>query len=116
MFELEHRVIRVDGTTGWTFSRAVPLLDDAGEIVEWFGTARDITAHKTAQEELLEAAERLRFMAESMPQKIFTATPDGRVDYFNRRWMDFTGLPFERMKDWAWTEVIHPDDLDENMR
>ena len=37
------------------------------------------------------ARERFRFMAESMPQKIFTATPDGDVDYFNRQWMEFTG-------------------------
>src|SRR5579871_4632853 len=54
VFELEHRVIRVDGTFGWTFSRAVPILDEAGEILEWFGTARDITQRKEAEEKLLE--------------------------------------------------------------
>lgn len=43
LFELEHRVLRTDGTVGWTFSRAVPLFDDAGEIVEWFGAASDVT-------------------------------------------------------------------------
>jgi PAS domain-containing protein len=47
VFELEHRVIRVDGSVGWTFSRAVPLLDKKGkEIVEWFGTAKDVTERK----------------------------------------------------------------------
>ncbi|MET3979029.1 PAS domain-containing protein [Mucilaginibacter sp. UYP25] len=45
IFELEHRVIRVDGTMGWTFSRAVPILDDKGEMIEWFGTATDNTDH-----------------------------------------------------------------------
>ena len=34
VFELEHRVRRVDGTLGWTLSRAVPLLDERGEIIE----------------------------------------------------------------------------------
>ena len=48
LFELEHRVRRVDGTLGWTFSRAVPILDARGEIVEWFGTASDVTARRTA--------------------------------------------------------------------
>src|ERR1044072_4237738 len=42
-FQLEHRVIRVDGSLGWTSSRAIPLLDEHGEIVEWFGAASDVT-------------------------------------------------------------------------
>jgi PAS domain S-box-containing protein len=62
------------------------------------------------------ARERFRFMAESMPQKIFTATPAGEVDYYNRQWMEFTGLPFERIKDSGWTQFIHPDDVEDNVR
>jgi PAS domain S-box-containing protein len=53
VFQLEHRVLRVDGSVGWTFSRAIPLLDTNGEIVEWFGAARDITERKRAEEALL---------------------------------------------------------------
>jgi signal transduction histidine kinase len=53
VFELEHRVLRKDGTLRWMFSRAVPILNSIGEIVEWFGTAKDVTAAKLAQEELL---------------------------------------------------------------
>jgi hypothetical protein len=49
IFELEHRVRRVDGSLGWTLSRAVPLLDDAGNIIEWFGTASDVTERKQAE-------------------------------------------------------------------
>ena len=49
-FDLEHRVLRVDGTVGWTHSRAIPLLDDAGEIVEWFGAASDVTARVKADQ------------------------------------------------------------------
>ncbi|MGA3025421.1 MAG: ATP-binding protein [Bryobacteraceae bacterium] len=58
------------------------------------------------------ARERFRFMAESMPQKIFTATPGGDVDYFNRQWAEFTGLSFAEVKDWGWTQFVHPDDLE----
>lgn len=43
IFELEHRVLRANGSPGWAFSRAVPILDAEGEILEWFGTASDIT-------------------------------------------------------------------------
>ncbi|MCC6587982.1 MAG: PAS domain S-box protein [Bryobacterales bacterium] len=49
MLALEHRVLRADGTVGWTFSRAVPLLGEHGEIKEWFGAAQDITARKRAE-------------------------------------------------------------------
>jgi signal transduction histidine kinase/ActR/RegA family two-component response regulator len=49
-YELEHRVRRVDGTLGWVFSRAIPLLDERGEITEWFGAATDITPRREAEE------------------------------------------------------------------
>lgn len=51
-FELEHRILRSDGSTGWVLSRAVPLLDDKDDIVEWFGAASDVTERKRAEEHL----------------------------------------------------------------
>ncbi|MCB0114324.1 MAG: PAS domain-containing protein [Caldilineaceae bacterium] len=53
MFELEHRVRRANGTLGWTLSRAVPVLDQNGEIVEWFGAVGDISERKRAEDEIL---------------------------------------------------------------
>ncbi len=67
-------------------------------------------------DELRDSRERLHFLMESMPQKIFTAKANGEVDYFNQQWMDYTGLSFEHIRDWGWTQFIHPDDLDENVR
>ena len=52
VFELEHRVRRADGSEGWTYSRAVPLLDENGEITEWFGAASDITERKRGELDL----------------------------------------------------------------
>ena len=49
VFELEHQVRRADGTIGWTFSRAVPILDAAGEVIEWFGAASDVTGRINAE-------------------------------------------------------------------
>jgi signal transduction histidine kinase len=51
-FELEHPVIRVDGSVGWTSSRAIPMLDENDNIVEWFGAASDITERRESQEAL----------------------------------------------------------------
>ena len=52
IFELEHQVEQVDGSLGWTFSRAVPMLDEDGDIVEWIGMASDITERKEYEREL----------------------------------------------------------------
>ncbi len=52
VFELEHRVIRADGTLGWTYSRAIPLVDEGGNLVEWIGAASDVTERRATQEEL----------------------------------------------------------------
>jgi two-component sensor histidine kinase len=49
-FELEHRVLRADGSVGWAFSRAIPVLDDRGTITEWLGAATDITLRKQHEE------------------------------------------------------------------
>ena len=58
VFELEHRVLREDDSPGWTFSRAVPLLDASGDIREWIGSASDITQRKLAEERLKQGERR----------------------------------------------------------
>lgn len=52
IFQLEHQVIQADGSTGWTLSRAIPILDKEGKIIEWFGAASDITPRKQYESEL----------------------------------------------------------------
>ena len=46
LFDLEHRVLRLDGSLGWAHSRAIPIQDSQGDIVEWIGMARDVTTRK----------------------------------------------------------------------
>ncbi len=76
----------------------------------------DISERHRAEKVRVESEQRLRFVMDSMPQKIFTAKPDGNIDYFNPQWMEFTGLSFEQIRDWGWKQFIHPDDVDENVR
>jgi PAS domain S-box-containing protein len=77
---------------------------------------RDITARRRAEEAVRESVERLRFMADAMPLKISTTRADGEVDYLNQQWADYTGLPCEQMMGWEWTKLIHPEDVDENIK
>ncbi len=70
IFQMEHRVLRADGSLGWASSRAIPLMDDRGEIVEWFGAASDITARKRMEEELREAQTELELRVQERTQKL----------------------------------------------
>jgi PAS domain S-box-containing protein len=86
---------------------------------------RDVTEREQAEEERLrllareqearaqaEASERhYRELADAMPQIVWTARPDGYLDYYNQRWFDYTGLTLEQTKGWGWQLVLHPDDL-----
>ncbi|HET8666483.1 MAG TPA: PAS domain S-box protein, partial [Terriglobales bacterium] len=54
---------------------------------------------------------RFRSVVEAMPQIVWTATPDGALDFYNQRWYDYTGLSYEQSKGWGWQPVLHPDDL-----
>jgi PAS domain S-box-containing protein len=55
VFELEHRVNQSDGAVGWVHSRAIPFLDQRGEIIEWYGAATNITVRKEFEISLLES-------------------------------------------------------------
>ena len=62
------------------------------------------------EEELRDSERRYRFLADSVPQMVWTARPDGTIEYFNRRWYEFTGQTVDESHDWGWMPVIHPDD------
>ncbi len=71
----------------------------------------DVT-HRNQTEAALKDSERLlRFVLDSMPQKVFTADADGAVGYVNPQWIEFTGLGFEQIRHWGWTRAIHPEDV-----
>jgi PAS domain S-box-containing protein len=89
-FETEARLRWHDGVYRHFLCRGVPVLRDDGSVREWVNTCIDITERKQAEETLRRNEARFRQLADSMPQLVWTAEPDGRVDYFNRRLSLFT--------------------------
>jgi PAS domain S-box-containing protein len=75
---------------------------------------REAIARKDDVEAGLRAhLDRFRELADSMPQIVWAAGPDGRFDYYNRRWYEFTGRPEGISGDESWSDVVHPDDQKE---
>ncbi|HEY0407414.1 MAG TPA: PAS domain S-box protein [Pyrinomonadaceae bacterium] len=71
---------------------------------------------KRAEGELQASEERYRYLADAMPQIVWTARSDGYLDYYNRRWFEYTGMTMEQTKGWGWQPVLHPDDAEMCLR
>ena len=76
LFKLEHRVRRADGSAGWTVSRAVPLCDASGGIVEWFGTASDVTTRHQNEDALRKSEAQVRQLNTELEQRVADRTAE----------------------------------------
>jgi PAS domain S-box-containing protein len=54
----------------------------------------------------------LRLIVDTTPALIYSSRPDGFIDFFNQRSVEFLGLPLEEISGWGWTKLIHPDDIE----
>jgi PAS domain S-box-containing protein len=111
-FEAESRVRRADGEYRWFLQRNVPLRDETGKIVKWYGTGIDIEERKRAEKELRASERKYRDLVDTTPAFVNTALPNGDIDFFNRGWEEYAGLPFMEMLGWRWTSAIHPEDVE----
>jgi PAS domain S-box-containing protein len=128
MFELEHRIIRVDGTVGWTLSRAVPILDTDGHIVEWFGTARDVTSRRQSEETLariIASSEQQRRLYETVlsntPDLVYVFDRNHRFTYANdallamwgKTWNEAIGRNCLELGYAPWHAAMHDREIDQ---
>ena len=87
-----------------------PILNSLNETEGILVYANDVTEQVNAREILQGSEEKFKRLADMSPQIIWTARPDGYVDYYNRRWYEFTGFE-KQLKDNGWEQAFHPDDL-----
>ncbi|HEX8310941.1 MAG TPA: PAS domain S-box protein, partial [Chthoniobacteraceae bacterium] len=119
--ERQFRIRRAsDGAERVIYASEITVTDAEGEPLRMVGVNRDITEKLQIEQELKEAKvdaavregeRRYSFLADAVPQIIWTARPDGGLDYFNKAWFDYTGLDLAQSRDWAWSAVLHPEDL-----
>lgn len=107
----EYRFYHATGELRWMECRGRIIRGEDGKPRRMVGTNLDITGRKLAQLALQRSEAELRTLTESIPDMVWTANPDGSVDYFNRRWLEFTGLTEEQLRTQGWEPLVHPDDL-----
>lgn len=86
--------------------------ETTGEFLAGVVTFRDVTDITVEMTQIRERdEERFKLVCDSMPQLVWTATPDGLHDFFNTRWYTFTGLTPEECLGRKWHSSFHPDDM-----
>jgi len=70
----------------------------------------EITKRKQTEQALRQSEESFRAVANLVPDLLWDSEPDGCSNWYNQRWLEYTGQPFEQALGWGWTEVIHPSD------
>jgi PAS domain S-box-containing protein len=114
-FETEQRLLRADGEYRWHCIRRVPLRDDHGDVIAWYGAGYDIhdrklteNALRASEAKLADAQRELRLIIDSIPAMVGTYETDGTRTFVNQTWRDFTGLTGEERN----TIYFHSDDID----
>lgn len=92
-----------------------PLRNSDGEIYAIMNVAVDVTETITAKKNFQENELKYKNLAEAMPQLVWTAEPDGKIDFTNTNITDFFGLSHEEIITLGLLDFIHPDDV-ENVR
>jgi PAS domain S-box-containing protein len=110
-FEDEVRFRRADGEYRWHLVRGVPLRDEAGNIVKWYGVVTDIEDRKRAEDKIREQEAELRQMLDLTPQVVAVYGPNGERIYANRVALDYLGVNLEEWRLASDRSVyFHPDD------
>jgi PAS domain S-box-containing protein len=114
--EIEARLRHFDGDYRWFLFRVDPMRDESGAIVKWYGTNTDIDDRRRAEDALRIRELSLLQITETIPEMLWSAAPDGSIDYCNGRLLDYTGFRADQVMSDGWMKLLHSDDVDSTAR
>jgi hypothetical protein len=112
--EQEMRCRRADGVYRWFLNRNLPLRDDEGKIVKWYGILFDIDVLKKTQSALQMREHELVGIIETIPSMLWSTSPTGEPTYDSQRLLEYVGASFEEFVNRGWLSFLHPDDREES--
>ncbi|MBX0291402.1 PAS domain-containing sensor histidine kinase [Hymenobacter sp. HSC-4F20] len=104
----EYRLRRHDGQYRWVLSRALPELHAPDKPVFWHGAVTEVHDQRELAEALRRGEEELRFLADSIPQLIWTASAAGFIDYYNQHTAEYSGLSPKELGPTGWVSLLEP--------
>ncbi len=115
MFDHELQIVTAKGNRIWVRAIGEAVRDASGAVIRVRGAFQDITEKKQAEEAINRSQQRFRQLADAMPQIVWTAEPDGMLDYMNHTMTEYTGMADGAQSDQRWTTAVHVDDIERCM-
>ncbi|MCW8060736.1 hybrid sensor histidine kinase/response regulator [Agrobacterium tumefaciens] len=109
---VEYRIRRADNGEKRIIARRGEFeLDGDSRPIRFVGVVQDVTERRKAQREVRDSEARFRALAQAIPNHVWTATPDGRLDWFNDRVYEYAGRNQGELDGDGWVTLVHPDDV-----
>jgi PAS domain S-box-containing protein len=114
--EHELRCRRADGTYHWFLYRGLPLRDDGGNVVKWYGTLMNIDVLKETESALQTREHELLGIIETIPSMLWSTSPTGETTHLSQRVLEYCGAPLEELVNRGWERFLHRDDREETAK
>ena len=108
-YDFETRIRRFDGVYRWFQVRGLPLRDPRALIVRWYVLLSDIDDRKRAEDAIRASERQFRLLVETIPALVWRGTPEGELDYLNRRAVEYLGHTAESLTGGRWLELVYPE-------
>ncbi|MGV3741265.1 MAG: EAL domain-containing protein, partial [Burkholderiaceae bacterium] len=114
-FDHEVETVEPDGNRKWIRVMGEAVRNPDGKIVRVRGAFQNITEKKWADRAIEQSQLRFRQLADAMPQIVWTADPDGTIDYANQALSDYTGLTQKDLQSGRWISALHTADVENSL-
>jgi PAS domain S-box-containing protein len=111
-FDMTFPLRGADGVFRPFLTRVIPLRDNAGRVMQWFGTNTDISELKRVEKSLRESEALYRSIGESIDYGVWVCASDGRNTYASESFLRMVGITQEQCSNFGWGDLLHPDDAE----